>query len=63
MQSIIHLSPVLTEILEQGIEEGYFRLHIHKKRLNYYYLQRKSYLMRVIPMEAGRNDEESESLY
>ena len=24
MQSIIHLSPVLTEILEQGIEEGIF---------------------------------------
>ncbi len=24
VQSIIHLSPVLTEVLEQGIEEGIF---------------------------------------
>lgn len=47
VQSIIHLSPVLTEVLEQGIEEGIFYTHTHKKQLNYYSLQHKSYLMMV----------------
>ena len=30
VQSIIHLSPVLTEVLEQGIEEGIFYTHTHR---------------------------------
>ena len=47
VQSIIHLSPVLTEVLEQGIEEGIFYTPYPQETIELLLSQHKSYLMMV----------------
>ena len=63
MQSIIHLSPVLTEILEQGIEEGIFSTSYPQETIELLLSSAQVIFDEGYSMEAGRNDEESESLY